>query len=145
MKAILSFVLLAGTIAWVMFGGIYNHVLMTRQTLLQQEVNYVLEIATQAKYGYISNSVMEQSKARLASKGFDPTKLEYQVSSTTGQSSVDEFHPIPRGEAIVLKIRYPYEGLLEINRLVGILPPSSNARIGSSAQRMSEYIFVQGG
>lgn len=145
MKGILSFVLLSGVICWMMFSGVYTHVLLSRQVLLQQEVNYLLEVATQARYGYISSSLITESKARLASHGLEEGNLTYLISSTTGQSAEDALHPIPRGEGIILKISYPFDGLLDINQLVGIHPPSSDAKINGFGQRMSEYISVQEG
>ncbi|MEY4479631.1 MAG: hypothetical protein RLZZ267_309 [Bacillota bacterium] len=129
----------------MMFSGIYTHVLLSRQVLLQQEVNYLLEVATQARYGYMSSALISESKSRLASHGLEDGKLIYLISSTSGQSAVDASHPIPRGEGIILKISYPFDGLLDINQLVGIKPPSSEARINGFGQRMSEYIAVHEG
>jgi hypothetical protein len=145
MKGILSFVLLSGVICWVMFSGVYTHVLMSRQVMLQQEVNYLLEVATQSRYGYVSTELISESKLRLASRGLDSGKLDYLISSTTGQSAVDAIHPVPRGEGIILIISYPLDGLLDINQLVGIQPPSADKTINGFGQRMSEYIFVQEG
>jgi hypothetical protein len=144
MKAIFAFILLAGVIAWLMFSGLFTHVLLTRQTVLQQEVSTVLETATQARYGYIAESVLNQSKQRLLTRGFDVRKLTYVIASTTGQSATDATHPIVRGEGIMLTIRYPVDGLLNINRFIGIQPPSKDATLSASGQRMSEYVF-QGG
>jgi hypothetical protein len=144
-KAILSFVLLAGIFCWLIFSGIYYHVLIMRQTYLQQEANYLLQVVTQAKYGYVSSSELSQSKNRLAEKGFSISKLVYQIYSSTGQSALDSTDPVPRGQWISIKIQYPYDGLLAINKLIGMPVPAPSAKISGFGQQMSEYVYDQGG
>ncbi len=66
MKQLLVFVLFAALFCWLMFSPIYKHVLVIRQALLQQEVDYMLEIGASGKYGYIDSWMVEQSRSRLA-------------------------------------------------------------------------------
>jgi hypothetical protein len=45
-----------------------------------------------------------------------------------------------RGTGIRLVIRYPYDRLLDIDRLMGIEPPPESARISAAGMKMSEYV-----
>jgi hypothetical protein len=139
-KQLLVFVLFAAMFCWLMFSPIYKHVLVIRQALLQQEANYLLEIGASGRFGYIDGGMLAQSRARLASNGFQVAKLEYEVTSTSGASADDASAPVPRGVGIRLVIRYPYEHLLDIDRLIGIQPPSEEARFSAGGMKMSEYV-----
>src|SRR5690606_26757217 len=108
------------TLCWLMFAPIYKHVFIVRQAVLQQEVDYLLEIGANGGHGYIDAAMTAESRARLAAYGLRPDALEYEVSSTTGASAVNPSAPLPRGTGIILTIRYPVERLFEIDRLVGV-------------------------
>ncbi|MFC5530848.1 hypothetical protein [Cohnella yongneupensis] len=140
MKQLLVFILFAAIFCWLMFSPIYKHVLVIRQALLQQEVNYMLEIGASGQYGYIDGDMIAQSRQRLAAYGFNPSLLEYEVSATNGAEGGNAAAPLPRGEGLLLRLAYPYERLLDIDRLIGIDPPSAEARIGGRGIRMSEYV-----
>lgn len=140
MKTILTFVMLSGIVCWLMFSSVYKHVLIMRQALLQQEVDLILETATQGHRGYVSAELVEQSKQRLADRGFEESGLSYVIEGTNGLSATDSARPVPRGEGIRLSISYPYEDLLLIDRLIGMSPPGPEERIGGTGLRMSEYI-----
>jgi hypothetical protein len=139
-KQLLVFVLFAAMFCWLMFSPIYKHVLVIRQALLQQETDYLLEIGASGRFGYIDGSMLAQSRERMASYGFQVDKLEYEVTSTSGASADDTSTPVPRGVGIRLVIRYPYEHLLDIDRLIGIQPPSAEARLSAAGMKMSEYV-----
>lgn len=140
MKQLLVFVLFAALFCWLMFSPTYKHVLVIRQALLQQEVDYMLEIGASGKYGYIDSWMVEQSRSRLAGYGFSPSVLEYEIYSTSGADSGDPTSPLPRGTGLQLRIAYPYENLLDIDRLIGLSPPSEHARISGRGMKMSEYV-----
>ncbi|MBB6672648.1 hypothetical protein [Cohnella nanjingensis] len=140
MKQLLVFVLFAGIFCWLMFSPIYKHVWVIRQALLQQEADYLLEIGASGRYGYIDGAMVGESRTRLASYGFQPAMLIYEVGSTTGQEGDDPSSPLPRGTGLKLVIRYPYEGLLNIDRLIGVEPPSADARMAAAGMKMSEYV-----
>lgn len=140
MKQLLVFVLFAAMFCWLMFSPIYKHVLLVRQALLQQEVDYLLEIGASGQYGYIDNRMIEASRERLATYGFNPSKLEYEVSSLSGAMAGSADSPLLRGDGLRLRLAYPYERLLDIDRLVGVTPPSDDARISGRGMRMSEYV-----
>jgi hypothetical protein len=140
MKQLLVFILFAAMFCWLMFSPIYKHVLVIRQALLQQEADYLLEVGASGRYGYIDGGMIAESRVRLADYGFEPTLLEYEVSSTTGAAVDDAYAPLPRGTGIRLVIAYPYENLLNIDRLIGIQPPDEQARIGGRGMKMSEYV-----
>lgn len=140
MKQLLVFVLFAAMFCWLMFSPIYKHVLVIRQALLQQEVNYLLEIGASGTYGYIDGNMVAESRLRLADYGFNPALLEYEVTSTSGAEGGNASAPLPRGVGLRLKLTYPYERLLDIDRLIGIAPPSEDARISGRGMRMSEYV-----
>jgi hypothetical protein len=140
MKQLLVFILFAEMFCWLMFSPIYKHVLVIRQALLQQEADYLLEVGASGRYGYIDGGMIAESRVRLADYGFEPTLLEYEVSSTTGAAGDNAYAPLPRGTGIQLVIAYPYENLLNIDRLIGIQPPDEQARIGGRGMKMSEYV-----
>jgi hypothetical protein len=139
-KQLLVFVLFAAMFCWLMFSPIYKHVLVIRQALLQQEADYLLEIGASGRFGYIDGDMVAQSRTRLAAHGFQPAGLEYEVSSTTGVSADDASAPVSRGVGIRLVIRYPYDHLLDIDRLIGVQPPSDDARLAAGGMKMSEFV-----
>lgn len=140
MKAILSFILLAGVFCWLIFSGMYHHVLLLRQGALEQEVELMLETATQAQNGYVSASAIEQAMQHFEAKGMSRQKVQLSISSTTGSSATNPLTPIPRGDGIRIQASYPYDGILNINRLVGMVVPGESDRFSYSATRMSEYV-----
>jgi hypothetical protein len=140
MKQLLVFILLSGILCWLMFAPFYRHVAVVRHALLQQEVDYLLEIGANAEHGYISAAMIEQSRRRLAERGFDPESLAYEVSATTGGSAMNPASPVPRGEGIVLKITYPFGRLFVLDRLIGVTGPGPGERMSASGMRMSEYV-----
>lgn len=125
---------------WLMFSPIYKHVLVIRQALLQQEVNYMLEIGASGQYGYIDEDMVAESRQRLSEYGFNASLLDYEITSTTGADGRNASTPLLRGVGLRLKVTYPYERLLDIDRLIGITPPSEDARISGRGLRMSEYV-----
>jgi len=139
-KQLLVFILFAAMFCWLMFSPIYKHVLVIRQALLQQEVNYLLEVGASGTYGYIDGSMIAESRLRLTDYGFNPALLEYEVTSTSGAEGGNASEPLPRGVGLRLKLTYPYEQLLNIDRLIGIAPPPEDARIAGRGMRMSEYV-----
>jgi hypothetical protein len=139
-KQLLVFVLFAALFCWLMFSPIYKHVLVIRQALLQQEVNYLLEIGASGRFGYIDGIMVAESQNRLEQYGFNPASLQYTITSTTGADGDNAAAPLPRGTGIRLLITYPYENLLHIDRLIGIEPPQEDARIAGAGMKMSEYV-----
>lgn len=140
MKQLLVFVLFSTLFCWLMFSPVYKHVLVIRQALLQQETDYLLEIGASGTYGYIDEGMVAASRSRLAGYGFSPTQLEYEISSSTGAASMFPETPLLRGTGLRLVIKYPYADLLHIDRLIGVQPPSNEARIVGRGMRMSEYV-----
>jgi hypothetical protein len=140
MKQILVFVLMSALMCWFMFAPIYKHVLIMRQAILQKETDLLLERGASGLYGYIDSVMIADSRQRLAERGFDPMLVEYRVSSSTGSAASDPFRPVLRGTGIRLEIRYPYERLFLIDRLIGIEPPSPNGQMAAAGMKMSEYI-----
>ena len=140
MKQILVFVLFAAMFCWLMFSPVYKHVLIIRQALLQQEADYLLEIGASGRFGYIDNGMLMQSRERLAGYGFQPEQLEYAVSSTSGQPAGDPNAPLERGTGLRLSIRYPYDNMLDIDRLIGIAAAPAAARLSANGMKMSEYV-----
>ena len=140
MKQIVVFILFASIFCWLMFSPIYRHVLVVRQAVLQKEVDYMLEIGANASHGYISEPMLQQSRARLAQRGFDPTAAIYVVRSLSGAAATDPTDPVIRGDGIVLEIHYPYERLFILDRLLGIPTPAESDRMGARGLRMSEYV-----
>jgi hypothetical protein len=140
MKQILVFILFAAMLCWFLFAPVYKHVIIIRQALLQKEVDYMLEVGASGNYGYIDAAAIEASRQRLARTGFDPAKLEYTVSSTNGAAAGNPAAPVPRGAGIRLTISYPYDGLFDIDRLIGLTPPPEGFRMTAAGMKMSEYV-----
>ncbi|HEY8528498.1 MAG TPA: hypothetical protein VIL22_02310 [Paenibacillaceae bacterium] len=140
MKQLLVFVLFAPLFCWLAFSPVYKHVLLIRQALLQQEADYLLEIGASGAYGYIDRVMVAESRLRLARYGFRPELLEYDVGSTNGMPADQPSEPLPRGVGLRLEIRYPYERLLDIDRLIGLDVPGPEGRIAASGMKMSEYV-----
>jgi hypothetical protein len=139
-KQLLVFILLAATLCWLMFSPIYKHVLIVRQAVLQKEADYLLEIGANGDHGYISGAMTAESSLRLSRFGMQPEALVYEVSSTSGASATNPSAPLPRGVGLQLTIRYPYERLFEIDRLIGLTPPDPNAQMSAFGLKMSEYV-----
>jgi hypothetical protein len=140
MKQILIFILFAGLLCWLMFSPIYKHVLIVRQAVLQQEVDYLLEIGASGSYGYISEQMQEQSRRRLARFGMRPDDITIELAATSGLAASDPNAPLLRGTGISLTMSYPYENLFEIDRLIGLAPPRPNERMRAFGMKMSEYV-----
>ncbi|MEF3306423.1 hypothetical protein [Paenibacillus sp. GYB003] len=140
MKQILVFVLFAGMLCWAMFMPTYKHIIVFRQAMLQKEVDYMLEVGANASHGFVDGAAIEASRQRLRLHGFQSERLEYFVSSTNGASATDPAAPVHRGTGIELTITYPYDGMFNIDRLIGIPVPAANSRMGASGLKMSEYV-----
>lgn len=140
MKQILLFVLFAALLCWLMFSPIYKHVLIVRQAVLQQEVDYLLEIGASGSYGYISDAMQEQSRQRMADFGMKPDEIIFELSTTNGADASNPGAPVPRGAGISLTMSYPYENLFEIDRLIGLTPPLPSERMRAFGMKMSEYV-----
>lgn len=140
MKQLLVFVLFATLFCWLMFSPVYKHVVVLRQSLLQQEVDYMLEVGASGRYGYIDAAMIVDSRSRLSEYGFRPEILEYEVTTASGMPGTDSTAPLQRGDGLRLVIRYPYDGLMDIDRLIGVDPPSSTARMAAAGMKMSEYV-----
>jgi hypothetical protein len=140
MKQLLVFVLFASLFCWLMFSPVYKHVLLIRQALIQQEVTYLLEMGASGRYGYIDQEMVTESRERLSAYGFDPNRLSYEIASTSGAVADDRFAPLPRGVGLRLTIRYPYDNLLDLDRLIGLAPPANDARLSASGMKMSEFV-----
>jgi hypothetical protein len=136
-KQLLVFILFAAMFCWLMFSPLYKHVLVLRQALLQQEADYLLEVGASGRYGYINGAMIADSRDRLAQYGFSSLLLQYEISTTSGDNAAA---PLPRGTGIRLLITYPYDNLLNIDRLIGLEPPSADARIAGRGMKMSEYV-----
>lgn len=100
----------------------------------------MLEVGASGRFGYIDGAMVEESRNRLAQYGFSSASLQYSISSTTGAEGDNASAPLPRGMGLRLKITYPYENLLNIDRLIGLEPPPENARISGGGMKMSEYV-----
>ncbi|HEX7056999.1 MAG TPA: hypothetical protein VF260_07350 [Bacilli bacterium] len=140
MKQILIFILFSAILCWFMFAPVYKHVLIARHALLQKEADYLLEIGANGAHGYIDAAAIDASRNRLAAAGFDSAKLRYIVTTTNGQDGTNPDSPVLRGAGIGLEIRYPFEDLLAIDRLIGITPPDPNEQMVVSGMKMSEYV-----
>lgn len=140
MKNILVFVLFAAVLCWLMFSPIYKHVLIVRQAVLQQEVDYLLEVGASGSYGYIDAAMMEQSRQRLAGFGMRPEDVVFEVSAESGLPAGNPSAPVPRGTGMKITASYPYENLFQIDRLIGLSPPASDKRLRAFGMRMSEYV-----
>lgn len=140
MKQLLVFILFATLFCWLMFSPVYKHVALLRQALLQQEADYMLEIGASGRFGYIDGTMIAASRERLSQYGFRSEQLEYEVTTTNGLSGTDPAAPLERGSGLRLVIRYPYDGLMDIDRLIGVDPPPSTARLAAAGMKMSEYV-----
>jgi hypothetical protein len=140
MKSLLMFILFAAMLCWLMFSPVYRHVLIVRQAVLQKEVDYLLEVGASGGYGYIDSVMIEESRQRLASFGMRPESAIFTVSATNGVNATDPQAPVLRGTGIELTIRYPYEGLFEIDRLIGLAPPPPESTMSAFGLKMSEYV-----
>lgn len=140
MKQILIFILFAALLCWMMFSPVYKHVLIVRQAVLQQEVDYLLEVGASGSYGYISEAMQEQSRQRLSSFGMQPDDIIFELATTSGVDASSPSAPVPRGAGISLTMSYPYEHLFEIDRLIGITPPLPTERMRAFGMKMSEYV-----
>lgn len=140
MKQILIFILFSAMLCWLMFSPIYKHIVIVRQALIQQEVDYLLEVGASGTYGYINAAMLEQSRQRLAKLGLQPQWLEYELHTATGVEAGNSARPVPRGTGISLTISYPYENLFMIDRLIGVEPIAADARMRAFGMKMSEYI-----
>ncbi|REK71564.1 hypothetical protein [Paenibacillus paeoniae] len=140
MKQLLIFVLFAAMLCWIMFSPIYKHVVIVRQAVLQQEVDYLLEVGASGTYGYISPAMQRQSMQRLASFGLREQDIYYEYATTSGVSATDSSNPVLRGTGISLTISYPYENLFVIDSLIGIQPIAPYERMKAFGMKMSEYV-----
>lgn len=140
MKQILVFILFSAMLCWFMFAPIYKHVLIVRQAVLQKEVDLLLEIGANASHGYIDATMIDESKARLAGRGFQTDLLTYTVTTTDGSDGTNSLVPVMRGTGLSIAISYPFERLFEIDRLIGIEPPPEEERMSAAGMKMSEYI-----
>lgn len=140
MKQILIFVLFAALLCWLMFSPIYKHVLIVRQAVLQQEVDFLLEVGASGSFGYISAAMQQQSRERLARFGMKPEAIVFELASTSGVDASNPSSPVLRGAGISLMMSYPYENLFEIDRLIGLKPPLPNQRMRAFGMKMSEYV-----
>lgn len=140
MKQILVFILFAGMLCWIMFSPIYRHVVIIRGAVLQQEVDYLLEVGASGTYGYISGEMQQQSMDRLAGLGLHSEELRYEYSTTSGVDATDAAAPVPRGTGMSLRISYPYENMFLIDSLIGLTPIPADARMSAFGMKMSEYV-----
>lgn len=140
MKQLLAFIMFSTIICWMMFSPIYKHVLIMRQALLQQEVDYLLEIGASGQYGYISPAMIESSKNRLSDFGLTKEKIIYEIMTEDGRPLGDINARVMRGDGIKVTVSYPYEKLTTIDALVGITPLPEDARMKAFGVRMSEYV-----
>ncbi|MCR2803339.1 hypothetical protein [Paenibacillus soyae] len=140
MKQILVFVLFAATICWIMFSPIYKHVAIVRQAVLQQEVDYLLEVGASGTYGYISTAMEEESRRRLAGFGLREDAVEYRYETTSGADATDPMAPVIRGVGIELTVTYPFENLFLIDSLIGVTPVGPDERMSAYGMKMSEYV-----
>lgn len=140
MKQLLVFVLFAAMLCWILFSPIYKHVVIVRQAVLQQEVDYLLEVGASGTYGYIDGEMLRQSADRMARLGLRPEAVSFEIATTTGADGANPAAPVPRGTGIMLTISYPYENLFMIDRLIGIEPISPDDRMRAFGMKMSEYV-----
>ncbi|NBD24367.1 hypothetical protein [Paenibacillus glycinis] len=140
MKSLLVFVLLAAMMCWFLFSPIYKHVLIVRQAVLQQEVDYLLEVGASGDYGYIDAAMLQEAKRRLASFGLKPESIEFEVTSDNGADAMNPAQPLPRGAPLSVTASYPVEGLFNIDRLIGVEPPSAEDRLQAAGTKMSEFV-----
>lgn len=100
----------------------------------------MLEIGASGRFGYIDGGMIAESRERLSQYGFSAPLLQYEVTSSSGLEGDNASAPLPRGTGLQLRITYPYDNLLNIDRLIGLDPPSENARIAGRGMKMSEYV-----
>lgn len=134
------FILFAGMLCWIMFSPIYRHVAIIRGAVLQQEVDYLLEVGASGTYGYISGEMQQQSMDRLAGLGLQREELRYEYSTTSGVDPTIAAAPVLRGTGISLRISYPYENMFLIDSLIGLTPIPADARMSAFGMKMSEYV-----
>jgi len=139
MKQILVFILFASLFCWLLFSPIYKYVVLTRQAVIQQEVDFLLEVGASGRYGYIDNELIGESKKRLTSLGFNTDKLQYTITSSLNYTPTLQ-QRLPRGEVFIVEISYPYEKMFLIDLLVGIEPFGEHERMRSYGVKMSEYV-----
>jgi hypothetical protein len=139
-KQILVFIMLSSLLCWFMFAPIYKHIVIVRQAVLQKEVDLLLEVGTNGEHGYIDDTMVQESKQRLEERGFNPDDLIYTITTTSGISGTNPSAPVLRGTGVLLHISYPYERMLDIDRLVGIVPPAAGSRMSAAGMKMSEYV-----
>lgn len=123
-----------------MFSPIYKHVAIMRQAVLQQEVDYLLEVGSSGTYGFISRDMELESIERLRKFGLSGEKLLYEYGTTSGVSATDAGLPVPRGTGISLMISYPYENLFFIDSLIGVQPIAPEQKMKAFGMKMSEYV-----
>lgn len=140
MKQILVFILFSAMLCWFMFSPIYKHVLIVRQAVIQKEVDLLLEVGANGSHGYISEAMLQESRQRLAARGFISSDIQYDVTTSSGDDGTDPARPVLRGIGLQLIITYPYQRLFEIDRLIGISPPDAASRMTASGMKMSEYV-----
>ena len=140
MKQILVFILFATMLCWFMFAPIYKHIIIVRQAVLQKEVDYLLEVGANGSHGYINDAMIQESKARMAERGFVAGDLAYVVATNSGVGGMDANAPVWRGTGLRLTMTYPYHRLFVIDQLVGITVPAASDRMGATGMKMSEYV-----
>ncbi|GGG09195.1 hypothetical protein [Paenibacillus abyssi] len=140
MKSLLVFVLFAAMLCWFMFAPLYKHVFIVRHAVLQKEVDYMLEVGASGDHGYVDQAMISESRQRLATLGMNPEAVLYEVRSTSGAAADNSAAPVLRGTGIQLTIRYPYERIFEIDRLVGMTPLSADTLMSATGMKMSEYV-----
>lgn len=140
MKQILTFILFSAILCWALFSPIYRHVAVLQQSLLQNEVDFLLEVGANSSHGYISETMMAESRLRLAERGFVPEQIIYDVSTHSGVSGTNRFAPVLRGDSLILEISYPYGNLFTIDRIMGISTPAELGFFRAKGIRMSEFV-----
>lgn len=140
MKQILVFILFATMLCWFMFAPIYKHIIIVRQAVLQKEVDYLLEVGANGIHGYINEAMIQESRGRMAERGFVSGELAYVVATNSGVSGMDANAPVWRGTGLRLTMTYPYHRLFVIDQLVGITVPAASDRMGATGMKMSEYV-----
>lgn len=140
MNQIIVFVLFSALLCWMMFAPVHKHVVMVRQAALQKEADLLLELGANGANGYIGAQLIEASKARLERRGFSSNELTYDIETTSGLPGDNPGLPVPRGTGLKLTISYPYKGLFDIDRLIGIQPPDGSAIMRAGGVKMSEYV-----
>lgn len=99
----------------------------------------MLEVGASGNYGYIDQSLIADSKKRLAGLGFNPDKLEYDITSSLNFTPSLQ-QRLPRGEILIVEISYPYENLFLIDTLIGVDPIGEHERMRSFGVKMSEFV-----